>query len=154
MFHPLLHKHEKIAWDMDGTLVDGLNSAFFRKYVTANKEKKHYIITFRDKKWADRIPSELAKSGLDTKNFVSIHPCPSYLWLAYATRDRTPVGHPSLQLAHDYLHWKGRTAKKLGCTVLIDDMVDQVIKGCIFHEVEFYDANNEAFSGRNNILAG
>lgn len=154
VFHALLNSHQTIAWDMDGTLVDGPNSTFFRQYITATPHKTHHIVTFRDQKWANRIPDELTMVGFDTKHIVKIHPCPSELWLAYVTRDRTPVGHPSLALADEYLHWKGKVAKKLGCTVLIDDMVDHVIKGCIFYGVEFQDANNPSFSRRDHSLAG
>jgi hypothetical protein len=138
MKHELLDRHDNIAWDMDGTLVDGFYSRHFREYIAKNPHKAHYVVTFRDRKWANKIPDELQKVGFDPALIRSIHACPDHLWLAHSMR-QFAVDHSHVE---QYLAWKGMTSKKLGCTILVDDMADHVIKGCEIYGIQFLDAND------------
>lgn len=144
MRHPLLDHHDVIAWDMDGTLIDGPHSHFFRAYIMAHPEKTHHIVTFRDRLWAMRAPLELALfHRLPTEHIAGVHDCPQNLWQAYVQRES--FYQPDLVDA--YLIWKGKKAAELGCTVLVDDMAEQVIKGCELHSVAFIHALDPAFRG-------
>jgi hypothetical protein len=77
MKHPVLDEHAVIAWDMDSTLVNGPNSAFFRSYILAHPEKRHVVITHRTPRaWAQResfcqpekVAAFLAYKGMQAKS--------------------------------------------------------------------------------------
>lgn len=48
-----------------------------------------------------------------------------------------------MRAAYGFLRWKGRRARELGCTILIDDVADWVVTGCRENGVAFLDANVE-----------
>jgi phosphoglycolate phosphatase-like HAD superfamily hydrolase len=142
MNHPLLDPHEIIAWDIDGTLVNGPNSHFFREYIRAHPQKQHHIVTFRTPRpWAEDVFRELAPFGITREMIAGVHNVADELYHAYAQR-RT-FEQPEKVAA--YLNYKGAKAKELGATVLVDDMADQVIQGCEAHSIVFVDAFDEGF---------
>lgn len=140
--HPLLDDHVSIGWDIDGTLIDGPNADFFRRYILANPDKEHHLITFRDPVWAERVYEELRPYGIERDHIHSLNPCPQDLYIAYATRK----SFLDWAKCEAYLHWKGQMAKELGCTVLIDDMATQVIRGCEKHGIVYIDAWADDFT--------
>lgn len=132
----VLDEHRHLAWDMDSTLVDGPNSDFFRSYIDQHREKQHHIITFRFQSWADLIPSELSAAGLDPDLISGIHACPPHLYDLHNEGLLTPTD-ATREASHAFLRWKGRVARRLGCTVLIDDLENWVIDGCKEEGVDF-----------------
>lgn len=151
---------------MDGTLIEGPNARFFRRYIVQNPHKQHHIVTFRDQDWADEIGVELRKAGMPAFDFVSVNACPQHLWEAYTMARFDPdewlAANPqsaeeALPLCYgyltnfdhvvEYLNWKGHKAAELGCTVLVDDLMSCVISGCNAHGVTYVDAHSLEFRG-------
>jgi hypothetical protein len=148
--HPLLDPHAIIAWDMDGTLIDGPNAKFFRAYILAHPEKQHHIVTFRTgpalvfaevTMWKDECVYELFHLGVQHGTIAKIHGMPDDLYHAWAQR-KTFLQPEKVE---QFLDWKGRTAAEIGATVMIDDMPGMVKKGCKNHGVVFIDAHNKQF---------
>jgi len=140
--HPILDRHDAIAWDVDKTLVNGPNSEFFCRYVKAHPEKKHVIVTFRTgagyirrgQSWAEDAFEEVAVHGLSRKDFAGLLSVPDHLYDAYASADGDAA------LVDEFCHWKGQAAASAGCTVLVDDMEPEVIDGCQRHGVAFINS--------------
>lgn len=133
MSHPLLDHHTNIAWDIDGTLINGPNSSMFRQYIINHPEKTHYLVTFRDFDWAQQAYQELAPHGISREMIAGIMDCPHKL------QDGSPNS-----LAY-YMEWKGKVSAEIGCTVLVDDMDYMVMSGCLAHGVTFVHSHDPAF---------
>lgn len=142
----ILEAHQNLAWDFDGTLIQGPNSERFRAYIAAHPQKRHHVITFRDREWADLIPMELGTLGLDPALIASVENCPEPLHDMFMLGREPGSGVPRRiadMAVHHFLRWKGRRARELGCTILVDDIADWVVRGCEEHGVAFLDANLE-----------
>ncbi len=137
-----LDGHAVIAWDMDGTLVGGPYSKFFRSYIASTPHKTHHIVTFRNRAWASTIPDELADLGLAPECIATISSCPEDLFEAYADQ----FGHVDQTKVRAYLTFKGMAAKALGATALVDDMEALVMQGCAAHNVAFIHAHDPIFA--------
>lgn len=137
-----LEPHRSVAWDFDDTLNRGSNAVAFRAYIGSSPEKAHHIITFRNSSWAARIPLELEVLGLDPGLFASIEHCPEALHDLFQAA-RGSCAPPAIldRAARGFLRWKGRKARQLGCTILVDDAVEWVRIGCQENGVELLDAN-------------
>ena len=142
MRHELLDHHQRIGWDIDGTLLGGPNSTFFRDYVTAHPEKEHHLITFRDEHGAHVAVVDLVRLGIPSARITSVNFCPQHLWLAWTRREE----YYDEEKCTGYLAWKGETAKKLNCTVMVDDVPMEVSPGCIRNGVAFIDAFDPSFA--------
>jgi hypothetical protein len=127
--HAVLDQHSHLGWDMDSTLVGGPNSEFFRRYIAEHRNKRHHIITFRFQSWADLIPAELSAAGLDPVTISGIHACPPHLYDLHNEGLLMP-SDVTREASYAFLRWKGRVARRLGCTLLVDDLEDWVIHGC------------------------
>lgn len=141
-----LEPHQNIGWDMDGTLNHGPNAERFRAYIAAHPEKRHHVITFRNREWADLIELELRTLGLDPALIASVENCPEPLHDMFMLHRSGEVEMPQRvaeKAISAFLRWKGRRASELGCTVLVDDLADWVVQGCQAHGVAFLDANAE-----------
>lgn len=139
-----LDPHQNIGWDFDGTLIQGPNSERFRAYIAAHPDKRHHVITFRDREWANLIHYELGVLGLDPKLIASVENCPEPLHDMFMLSREPNSNVPprvAAKAAHHFLRWKGRRARELGCTVLVDDMAEWVVQGCEEHDVAFFNAN-------------
>lgn len=139
MNHPVLDLHDSIAWDLDGTILDGRNAKFFRDYIVAHPEKKHHIVTFRDPAGALLGGLALGRLGVGPELIMTINGCPLEVYGAWGTR-RKLFDQEAVNL---YLEWKGKKAAEHGCTVLVDDMPSQVVRGCNKHGVAFYDSRTK-----------
>lgn len=138
--------HQRIAWDMDGTLIGGPNSQRFRRYIARTPEKQHCVVTFRDRAWAGQIRGELGALGLDPNLIASVENCPELLHDIYmASRNPASCAPKALadHAARQFVRWKGRKARELGCTILVDDLADWVVLGCQENGVAFLDATLE-----------
>ncbi len=150
-----LEKHNVIAWDMDGTLVDGKYSAHWRRFLSLTPDRTHYVLTFRtgksriagkpdDATWAGDVYDELASYGISPKLIRGVFGIPSEIFAYYGNDPRyrhDDVHAEDVQkflLGHQELvEWKGKKANELGATVLIDDMEKMVLPGCQRYGVEF-----------------
>lgn len=126
MKHPELDKHEIIAWDFDGTLVNGINSQEYREYIIAHPEKKHFIVTFRNSIMALTIPYELSEVGFNFKHITGVMTNPT----GESVADETVATY------------KARAAEFVGATILVDDMPEAASAGCSERNIVFMDANN------------
>lgn len=118
---------------MDDTLINGPNSELFQQFVRDNPDIEHHIVTFRNKDWADKIYHELERVGLKQHHFKSLTHIPDYIYHAfYSTKDEPYYV--------EIREWKGYIASINQCTLLVDDLRDMVIDGCIKYNVEFLDA--------------
>jgi len=157
MRHHILDKHQILGWDFDGTLSNEVhqapNSDFFLAYITAHPEKRHHIITFRDREWANEIWTSFCEIGLDIKLIRSIESCPDIIHDCfqinkkygvrpdYYTNTRDLTNEQFIENAGLFTKWKAERAKQIGCTILVDDIEDWVLDGCEFHGVEFLHAH-------------
>lgn len=158
MFHPILDKHDAIAWDMDGTLSDEVhrapNAKFFLAYIAAHPEKRHHIITFRNRSWADQIWGSLSALGINVSLVRSVESCPEIVHdcfqISQKYGNRPDYYMSASELTHDefakhvarFTKWKAERAKQIGCTILVDDIADWVVDGCEHHGVEFLHAHD------------
>lgn len=146
----LLDKHDVIAWDFDGTLVDGPLSHLWRAYLRENPQKEHHIITFRtgpsraglDGTWAEDCYWELASFGIRNTRIKAVHSIPQEIFQYYGVArlycDVSQSLVPEVQRnAEKIMEWKGKCASENGATVLIDDMEEMVRLGCDRYKVQF-----------------
>ncbi len=146
----ILERHKRIAWDIDGTLLGGPNSAFFRDYIQTHREHEHHLVTFRNPAVVQDTFRELARNGISHAHIASLTNCPPHLWRALASPDDSPNSADR----DEALGWKGKVASGKRCTILVDDLADYVATGCARHGVEFLDANDSrcAFEAPSPIL--
>lgn len=136
----ILDGHDVIAWDMDGTLIDGSHSAVFRDYIAARTDKIHHVVTFRTpRRWVEEVYEELEGYGVSRDRLAGVHGVPLRLYEAYVRKD--PV------LTGEFVRWKGLKARKIGASVLIDDMSELVVPGCVEHGIRFLHAEDPRFAG-------
>jgi hypothetical protein len=152
--HPILDQHSVIAWDMDNTLIDGPNSEFFLEYIAAHPEKRHHVITFRNRWEANDVWGQLRGAGLDTNLIRSVESCPEPIHDCYMIRRRADNRETRARYlemddltrdqfnayADAFVFWKGERAAVLKCTILVDDMPAWVLPGCYEHGVAFHHA--------------
>ncbi|MGU3558603.1 hypothetical protein ACLBYL_19550 [Methylobacterium radiotolerans] len=136
--HPLLDDHAAIAWDLDGTLVDGPRQTFLRAYLRGRRDKRHHLATFRRASRLADVAVALAGAGLSPDLFDGVHCCPDRLREAFDAG-----GDPTL--VREFRQWKGRVAAEHGCTVLVDDDADLVGEGCRLHAVIHVDSWSSKF---------
>jgi hypothetical protein len=148
-----LDKHQKIALDFDGTLVDSVSSPILADYIRQHPEKSYYIVTFRTPTQIVTIPTELTNIGLSFDLFAKVVPMPPRLAFDFDEDqkfrrhahlpDMNTVSEDAL-LPGEYkmVHWKGFIARKLGATILVDDMPELVLYGCQQFGIKFVDAKN------------
>lgn len=137
-FHPLLDEHAAIAWDLDGTLVDGPRQVFLGAYLRGRRDKLHHLATFRRSSRLGEVAAALAGVGLGMDLFAGVNFCPDRL------RDAFDVGGDPA-LVREFRRWKGRVAAEHGCTVLVDDDADLVGDGCRLHAVVHVDSWSSRF---------
>jgi phosphoglycolate phosphatase-like HAD superfamily hydrolase len=131
--HPVLDSHKAIAWDIDGTLIDNVNSPFLRDYIRAHRGKRHHVVTHRRVGYGHLTEAMLAGHGLTPGIIAGVHYCPDAYRDAYEHN-----GDPELvALFHA---WKGAKAAELGCGILIDDVPDLCEAGCIATGVAFLNS--------------
>lgn len=136
--HPLLDGHAAIAWDLDGTLVDGPKQAFLGAYLADRRDKRHHLVTFRRSTQREVVAACLAAVGLGLHLFEAVHFCPDALRDAYD-------GRGDQSLVREFRQWKGRAAAEAGCTVLVDDDADLVGDGCRIFGVVHVDSWSKDF---------
>lgn len=136
--HPLLDGHQAIAWDLDGTLVDGPKQIFLGAYLAGRPDKRHHLVSFRRGSQRDAVERHLSTVGLGLHLFEAVHLCPDPLRDAFDGR-----GDPLL--VREFRRWKGWAAAAAGCTVLVDDDADLVGDGCRLHGIVHVDSWSKDF---------
>ena len=150
----MLDTHKNIAIDIDDTLIgDGVVSHKIQNYIIKNyRNKNFYLITFRTGTWVDDVWQDIAYENdqIDERMFKGLYGVPyefregyqKYAWYARMQFKNDPeiddrvdeLAVPAMK----YLEWKGYQAHTLGCTVLVDDMTEQVERGCNKYNVKLY----------------
>lgn len=164
--HSVLDLHDNIGWDVDETLINGRNSVFWRAYVASHPEKVHHIITFRCKRDAECVYSELEKEyvyPLSSDKFVDLHYLPKYIsdsfdklhphLIDFNHRKCLPTNKVERILKREGLtleelidikeslyNWKANKCKELGLTALVDDLEKVVKQGCEVNGVTFINS--------------
>jgi hypothetical protein len=114
--------HKKIGIDFDGTLVGHEHSAQLQQYICDHPEIEFHIVTFRSHGMQDKIDRDLWSSSKDTgieitlKEFTGIHNISDGLY----------ESHVALKGDPNYWSWKARKCAEIGCTIMIDDMAEQL----------------------------
>jgi hypothetical protein len=141
-----LLKHERIALDLDKTLIEGgIQSRWLWDFVRSfHREKKFWIITFRPEGLASRrfIEMDISEhSPLSVNHFHGVICCPEHLSICvepisdHMNLDQIELACQATE--SEFVRWKGSVAKSLGCTVLVDDKERMVKPGCDLHGIEF-----------------
>jgi hypothetical protein len=165
LLEAIFQDHKIIGWDMDETLINGPHSKRFRKFINNHPEKKHCIITFRDKVDANNIWSELLECDeipLLKKQFSSLSWMPDYIryhkeeWpediqnITYD--DILSQTHLELLNKHDFSHddfnhawtmlrdWKALECREVFATILVDDLVNLTQEGCKKYNIDFLNS--------------
>lgn len=142
----ILDNHKNIAVDIDETLINGgLASLKIQKYILENNfEKNFFLITFRTGTYVDTVWQDIAYENdeIIPAMFKGLYSIPGDIRDAYAKfnwyKRMNFIHDPEIEarmeeleeLANQYTLWKGFQAKKLNCTILIDDLREMVINGC------------------------
>lgn len=123
-----LAKHDKIAVDVDDTLLgNSPGKHILWDFISANKNNKiFYLVTFRIKPCIDEVFDDLFSetSVVAKDHFAGLVGIPPKVF--FGEDLQTPL-----------VEWKGLTAFKLGCTLLIDDLPDLVLPGCRKYGVDY-----------------
>lgn len=145
-----LGSHDIIAWDFDGTLVDGPLSHMWRTYLLENPQQQHHIVTFRTGPsraglpgtWAEDCYHELAELGVRRSKIHAVHSIPQEIFTHYGVArlycETSQALVPEVQQnAEKLMEWKGKCAASFGATILVDDMEEMVRLGCDRYGVAF-----------------
>ena len=134
-------RHERLGVDFDGTLVDHDRSALIQQYILDHPEKDFHIVTFRSHGMQDRIERDLWSSSKDTgvditlAAFTGIH----------NIQDGLYESHLALKGDPNYWAWKAVKCAQLSCTIMIDDMAEQIYKECISRGIEIVSPDDFDF---------
>ena len=130
----ILHNHNIIAWDFDGTLIGIEGGYLLRQFVAQNQHKEHHIITMRSHGQERDIQEILDANGLSVSAFKSIINLPDKIYECYY--DTMDAGKPVE--THEYNIWKAKKCLEINATILIDDMEgDKVSRyGCDLNNIE------------------
>jgi hypothetical protein len=125
-----LYEHRAIALDFDGTLIDHPNSARLRDFVLSESDRRRFfIVTHRSARSAARLWRTLYHESfgqLGPRSFAGVAFLPLALYDAWCDcvcrRDRGELHGPPTRAERTFVQWKPRTARALGCTILVDDL--------------------------------
>lgn len=143
-----LKRHRKIAFDLDGTLIDGVASREIAEFIRDHPDKTYYIVTFRIPEQCLHLNDELTQVGLKRSDFREVVPMAKRFVMEFENdRAQRRFAHlpPPKTVDHmlpgerRYVHWKGFVCSKLGATVLIDDMPELSAPGCKQHNIALED---------------
>jgi len=116
----ILHDHQKIGIDFDGTLVEHPHSRALQKFILDHRGKEFHIVSFRSHGMERNIERDLRISTILTQvpltlhHFAGVHNIPDRLFENMINFDH-----------HDpYYCWKADKCKELGCTVIVDDVAE------------------------------
>ena len=141
-----LSKVNKIAWDMDATLVDGAASEAVQQFIKDNPLIEHYILTARsDKYLVDSIFHELSRypAKLTRANFKGVltsdHEKHIEFQMVRAQRRAGQIKGPLTPIEIYELTIKGKRCHELGIPVLVDDNISRSKMGCDKYGIELID---------------
>lgn len=159
-----LSKHKIIGLDLDQTIINGFTSHKLQKFILDTYHKKEFhIITFRTKNFPHVWPdvSKHSNNLLNKDMFkeahgpltrdMENHDLLSFLAQYHKEYDikklerkvkkdlynRNLNFNEVVKSYETILEFKGKKAKELGCTVLVDDLDHMVLPGCQAHSIEF-----------------
>lgn len=133
-----LKKYSSIAWDFDGVLDGDTLSGEFQEFIKTNPYgQTHHIVTFRSHGMQFQIPHILSRypAQLSIDSFGRVLNMPdklfeiSRMFVIFEEYD-DPEFLP-------HLEWKGDRCAEIGAQVLIDDMRNFVLPGCIKNGIDY-----------------
>jgi hypothetical protein len=136
--------YDSIAWDFDGTLHDHAKSALMQAFIKNHPQKQHYIVTFRTHGDQKRVFHQLRDRYHDApgpEHFVDVLNISDKAWeqFDYVTEQRISnlvTGVLTLPETY-YMEWKGMICHRLKIPVLVDDMRDLVLPGCLKYGIDY-----------------
>jgi len=115
----VLHPHNHIAYDLDGTLF-GLYGDALADYIRSTPHKQHSILTSRQSALLNASTQQLMRIFGNLSVFSNIIHSPS----------------PVLEGHQVNINFKGNECKRIGATALVDDY-ELHRSGCIANGIEF-----------------
>lgn len=137
------HLHNALGIDFDETLVgNSPTKEVLWSWIYKNKQrKKFFIITFRTGTWLEKVWNDLeVEAKFIVPAFSGVYSVPVDAKDAYfeysklkkkahkpKNKERMNQIYP---LYTAFREWKGKKAKELGCSVLVDDDRQNTLPGC------------------------
>jgi len=148
----IFSKHENIALDIDHTLI-GFSKAkeFIWEYLKNNKDKHNiHLITFRYNEYFENAFKDIKnESGLDESYFKSITGLPKKYIEEYEKIVKNNYvfnkQKNNIEIVNELKEWKGKIAFRKNCRILIDDLSEYVVNGCIKYAITYYHPNELLF---------
>lgn len=140
----IFQKHKKIALDIDHTLIGNSRAKIFLwDYISKNPySHEYYLVTFRFGVTKKTAFSDIEKeSGLGKKYFKDIFFVPDSLVEEY---EKLIKNKYIMNEKIDYQKimqlklWKASICKMNKCFVLVDDLTEFVLPGCLAYGIEYY----------------
>lgn len=135
MHTEILDQHKIIGIDFDGTLIEHPRSKVLQQYIIDHQgDKEFHLITFRTHGMRERISLDLQISTEGTKvpltlaHFTTINAIADAAWEKRILLERQ--GLMDYETGREYFGWKAMTCEKLGCTLMVDDMIDMIGNYC------------------------
>ena len=140
----LLAPHHSIGWDFDGTLMGHPNSPLMHDYIRRFPGKRHWIVTFRAHGLEEEVFSLLrgnyftrAPRRADFAGVLNISGWAHYRRSRVVTKRKRGWDGFETRAERNWNTWKGRACRKAGITVMIDDDITAVQKGCETYGITF-----------------
>jgi len=146
----MFENHQRIAIDLDDTLLNGPASKFLVDYVNDHPEKEFFIVTHRTPAESRSVPMELKNIGLNINQFEKLMPTTELMRIRFRLdrNDREKNKLPSIYTDNvstdemsknelNFVYWKGYVCKRLGITLIIDDATPIVKPGADRYHIEY-----------------
>lgn len=132
----VLEKFDVIGLDFDGTL-HGTNYAIVDliEFISSHKDKKYYIVTFRNKEQSENLLQYLSVMYKDFDiNWAEI--IAKVIYAPYEITHKRTYNRNDID---SYNMWKGDVCKQYSMQVLVDDEIESVYRGCEVNNVSYFD---------------
>jgi hypothetical protein len=126
-----LYEHRTIALDFDNTLIGHPNSLVLQEFVLNEVDRRQFwIVTHRSAGAAGRLWRNLYHESfgrLSQRQFAGVAHLPLHIYDAWCAQMEAHAAgtavHSSDRDERTFIEWKAATARNLGCTALVDDLV-------------------------------
>lgn len=139
-----LLRYDAIGWDFDGTLIEHPYSELLQDFIIAHPEKRHIIVTFRTHGYQRVMFRDMTRLYRDSPRpaaFTDILNISDKAWEQFTMYQQKRVldqlDGPLNPWEEYYVEWKGMACHKAHVPVLVDDMTDLVMPGCIKYGIDY-----------------
>lgn len=145
-----LDKYDRIALDYDGTLYGNSDNIYYLiDYISNNKHKTYYIVTFRSEEQGIGILDVLNKLYVNydinwNDLITEVIFAPIDIAMSRVYKYTTPSLFDS---------WKADVCIEHNLQVLIDDEMENVYNGCLGKGVDYFDICNADYYITNNKVS-